>query len=65
MDKIVKYLEAINFNYRRYQQEDAFETLNNMLNILEYPPIIEDYIKNWFIFQYTKCCGCMEYPLIE
>ena len=26
----------MNLNYKRYEQEDAFETLNNILNNLEY-----------------------------
>ena len=65
MHNIINELEQLNFNYTKYNQEDAFETLNNILNSLRYPQEIQRYMNYLFLFKSKKICHCMERPILE
>ena len=65
MHNIINELEQLNFNYTKYNQEDAFETLNNILNSLRYPLEIQRYMNLLFLFKSTKICRCMEGSILE
>lgn len=49
----------MNLGYKRYEQEDAFETLNNLLNNLNYSFEAKKMIKSLFSLEMYKKCDCM------
>ena len=64
MNQFVLNLEHMNLTYRRYQQEDVFETLNNIIHNLDYPSDEQSKIKKLFSITSQKQCKCLDRPII-